>query len=194
MFKSQHSDLNREPTAYRAVALPLSYAGMCTLKTTYSARRKPFTSCALSIAILCLSQSHRIKRDKVFCGWLCDSSNPPFGRNSLCSGFTIYAKHISVNWCAGRTFIIRSRISSPLLTFTYRDFKLRLLSRLRISHNTQRPCYDFITVFDFCGTNWIGWDLHPTWASSLNWITGTLILQYLTARVTWFHSEPQPTI
>lgn len=129
-----------------------------------------FTSGTLSIAILCLSQSHRIKRDKVFCGWLCDSSNPPFGRNSLCRGFTIYAKHISVNWFAGRTFVIRSLISSPLLTFTYRDFKLRLLSRLRISHNTQRPCYETITVFDFCGTNCFGEESNLTkiWMNNPN--------------------------
>ena len=82
--------------------------------------------------------------------------------NSLCRGFTINAKHISVNWFAGRTFVIRSRISSPLLTFTYRDFKLRLLSRLRISHNTQRHCYETITVFDFCGTNCYGAESNRT--------------------------------
>ena len=32
MNKSQHSDSNREPTAYRAVALPLSYAGKIPMK------------------------------------------------------------------------------------------------------------------------------------------------------------------
>lgn len=88
-----------------------------------------------------------------FFGCLCDFfCNRHSVENSLCSGFTIYAKHISVNLFAGRTFVIRSRISSPLLTFTYRDFKLRLLSRLHISHNPQRPCYETITVFDSCGT------------------------------------------
>ena len=62
-----------------------------------------------------------------------------------------------LSFTLGRTFVIRTRISSPLLTFTCRDFKLRFLSRLRISHNTQRPCYDAITVFDFCGTIGRAW-------------------------------------
>ena len=68
---------------------------------------------------------------------------PPFGRNSLCRGFTIIANHISVNY---------------------------------ISHNNQRRCHDSITVFDFCG-NWIGWDLHPTWNTSIAHFCGLMSLR-----------------
>ena len=90
--------------------------------------------------------------------------------NTACHGQSS-AKDMSwISHFAGRTFIIRSRISSPFLTFTYRDFKLRLLSRLRISHNTQRPCYETITVFDFCGTNCFGEESNLTkiWMNNPN--------------------------